>query len=278
MGLRIATNVASQAAIKDIRQNGSEEGDTFAKLSSGKRINKSSDDAAGLAIAKKLEAETRGLRQANRNANDGISMIQVAEGALGETQNILTRLRELSIQAASDTVGEKERGFLDLEYQQLVQEADRIAQSTMYAGIPLIKGDSGTGVMDFHVGAYAGDDNKISFDSDLVNVTASNLDIDGTGIADKDDANSAMPSIDDALEAVSGFRAELGSIQSRLQASSRNLEVTAVNEDAARSRIEDVDYAQAASKMASINVLKNAGMATLAQANNIPRSALGLLS
>ncbi len=277
MGLRIATNVASQAAIKDIRQNSSEEGDTFAKLSSGKRINKSSDDAAGLAIAKKLEAETRGLRQANRNANDGISMIQVAEGALGETQNILTRLRELSIQAASDTVGEKERGFLDLEYQQLVQEADRIAESTTYAGISLIKGDSGTSEMDFHVGAYAGDDNKISFNADLVDVTIGNLNIDGTGISDKSDANGAMPNIDEALEKVSGFRAELGSIQSRLQASVRNLEVAAVNQDAARSRIEDVDYAEATSKMASLSVVKNAGMSTLAQANNIPRSALGLI-
>jgi flagellin len=277
MGLRIKTNIVSQAAIKDIRQNGAEQGDTFAKLSSGKRINKSADDAAGLAIAKKLEAETRGLRQANRNANDGISLVQVAEGALNESMNILTRLRELSVQAASDTIGDKERGFLDLEYQQLVEEADRIAKSTTFAGIPLIKGDSGTGEMEFHVGAYAGDDNKISFDSDLVDVTASNLNIDGTGISDKDGANDAMPEIDDALEQVAGFRAELGSIQSRLQATVRNLETTAVNQDAARSRIEDVDYAKAASKLAAVNIVKNAGISTLAQSNSIPTTALRLV-
>jgi flagellin len=277
MGLRIATNVAALNAVKNVRVNGADQGNEYAKLSSGKRINKSADDAAGLAIAKKLEAETRGLRQANRNANDGISMVQVAEGALNESNNILTRLRELTVQAASDTIGDTERGFLDLEYQQLVEEADRIAQSTTYAGIALIKGDTGTGTMEFHVGAYAGDDNKITFEADYVDATASNLDIDGTGIADKDDANSSMENIDQAIENVAGYRASLGSIQSRLQSTVRNLEIAAVNQDAARSRIEDVDYSEAAAKLSSINVLKEASVATLAQANGISQSALRLL-
>ncbi|MBL7665481.1 MAG: flagellin FliC [Bacteriovoracaceae bacterium] len=277
MGLRIATNVASQTAVKNLRFSGAEQSNEFAKLSSGKRINQSADDAAGLAIAKKLEAETRGMRQANRNANDGISMVQVAEGALNESGNILTRLRELTVQAASDTIGEKERGFLDLEYQQLVQEADRIAQSSTYAGIPVVKGETGAGTMEFHVGAYAGENNKVTYEADYVDATASTLEIDGTGISTRDDANDSMEYIDNAIEMVAGYRASLGSIQSRLQSSVRNLEIAAVNQDAARSRIEDVDYAESASKVASINVMKDAGISTLAQANNIPNSALRLL-
>jgi flagellin len=144
MGLRINTNIASQEVQRNLRASNATQEAEFAKLSSGKRINKSSDDAAGLAISKKLEAETKGLRVANRNANDAISMVQVAEGGLNETSNILTRLRELSIQAGSDTIGDAERGYLSLEYEQLVQEADRISKTTQFNGRPLLKGEGDT--------------------------------------------------------------------------------------------------------------------------------------
>src|SRR5690606_23288819 len=158
MGLRINTNIASQEVQRSLKAANSQQEAEFAKLSSGKRITKSADDAAGLAIAKKLEAETRGLRVASRNANDAISLVQVAEGGLNETSNILTRLRELSIQAGSDTIGDAERGYLSLEYEQLVQEADRISKTTTFNGRTLLQGEGD--VLQFQVGTYGGEDNR----------------------------------------------------------------------------------------------------------------------
>ena len=207
MGLRIKTNVPSVAVQKELRKVTNRADESFAKLASGKRITKSADDAAGLGIAKKMEAETRGYRMAQRNASAGISMVQVAEGGLDESTNILTRMRELSIQAASDTVGETERGYLNLEYEQLVEEVDRISKTTTFSGAPLLTGENENGMMDFHVGAYAGDDNKISFDANFTNATASNLGVEGSNILDKESAGSNLAVIDEAITQVAGFRA-----------------------------------------------------------------------
>ena len=165
MGLRIKSNIASVMVQKELSKASSKTDDSYAKLSSGNRITKSADDAAGLGIAKKMEAEVRGLQMAKRNASAGVSMVQVAEGGLDESTNILTRMRELSIQAASDTVGERERGYLNLEYEQLVEEVDRISKTTTFSGSELLTGENENGVMDFHVGAYAGEENRISFDA-----------------------------------------------------------------------------------------------------------------
>src|SRR5690606_30583278 len=151
-----------QEVQRNLKATTSKQEAEFAKLSSGKRITKSADDAAGLAIAKKIEAETRGLKVAGRNANDAISMVQVAEGGLNETSNILTRLRELSVQAASDTIGDAERGYLSMEYEQLVQESDRISKTTNFNGISLLDGQGDQ--LDFQVGTKAGEDHRISFD------------------------------------------------------------------------------------------------------------------
>ena len=277
MGLRISTNIASQSVQKNLKEVSSAGNAQLEKLSSGKRITKASDDAAGLAIATNLEAQTKGLRQASRNANDGVSLVQTAEGGLNETSNILTRLRELTIQAASDTVGETERGLLDKEYQQLTKEVDRISESTVFNGTQLLNG-KGRGTMDFQVGAFAGEQNKITFDSSESNASASNIGIEGTGITNKDDALSSISSIDKAIETVSGQRASLGSIQSRLQSTIKNLEVQTINQDSARSVIQDVDVAEASASLASNQVLKNAAVSTLAQANQIPNSALRLIS
>lgn len=277
MGLRIKTNVPSVAVQKELRKVANRADESFAKLASGKRITKSADDAAGLGIAKKMEAETRGYRMAQRNASAGISMVQVAEGGLDESTNILTRMRELSIQAASDTVGETERGYLNLEYEQLVEEVDRISKTTTFSGAPLLTGENDNGVMDFHVGAYAGDNNKISFDANFTNATASNLGIEGSNILDKESAGSNLAVIDEAITQVAGFRANFGAIQSRLQSTISNLYTASVNTDAARSRIEDVDVAEESAKLASVNVMKNAGVMALSQANNIPSSALRLI-
>lgn len=277
MGLRIATNIASQSVQKNLKEVSNAGNSQLEKLSSGKRITKASDDAAGLAIATNLEAQTKGLRQATRNANDGISMIQTAEGGLNETSNILVRLRELTIQAASDTVGENERGFLDKEYQQLSKEVDRISDSTTFNGSQLLNG-KGKGSMDFQVGAFAGEQNKITFDSSETDASTSSIGIGGTGIGNKDDALSAIATVDGAISKVSGQRANLGSIQSRLGSTVKNLETQTINQDSARSVIQDVDVAEASAALASNQVVKNAAVSTLAQANQIPNSALRLIS
>jgi flagellin len=277
MGLRIATNIASQSVQKNLKEVSNAGNAELEKLSSGKRITKAADDAAGLAISTNLEAQTKGLRQATRNANDGISLVQTAEGGLAETSNILVRLRELSIQAASDTVGDSERGLLDKEYQQLSKEVDRISESTTFNGSQLLNG-KGKGSMDFQVGAFAGEQNKITFDSSETNSSASSIGISGTGVGDKDDALNAIADVDAAIDRVSGQRANLGSIQSRLQSTVKNLETQTINQDSARSVIQDVDVAEASAALASNNVVKNAAVSTLAQANSIPNSALRLIS
>ncbi|AUN96601.1 flagellin FliC [Bacteriovorax stolpii] len=276
MGLRIATNIASQNVQKNLKEVSSAGNSQLEKLSSGKRITKASDDAAGLAIATNLEAQTKGLRQASRNANDGVSLVQTAEGGLNETSNILIRLRELTIQAASDTVGDQERGFLDKEYQQLSKEIDRISESTVFNGTQLLNG-KGKGAMDFQVGAFSGEQNRITFDSSESDSSASSIGIASTNIANKDDALSSIGSIDKAIEKVSGQRANLGSIQSRLQSTIKNLEVQTINQDSARSVIQDVDVAEATAALSSNQVVKNAAVSTLAQANGIPNSALRLI-
>jgi len=246
------------------------------KLSSGKRITKSADDAAGLAIATNLEAQTKGLRQATRNANDGISLIQTAEGGLNEVSNILVRMRELTIQSASDTVGENERGFLDKEYQQLLTEVDRISDSTTFNGANLLNGE-GSGSLDFQVGAFAGEQNKITFESGETNASTSSIGVSGSGVAEKDSALDSIAVIDEAINTVSGQRANLGSIQSRLGSTVRNLEVQTINQDSARSVIQDVDVASESAKLAANQVVKQAGIATLSQANALPNTALRLI-
>ncbi len=275
MGLRIATNIASQTVQKNLRQVASKGDDSLEKLSSGKRITKAADDAAGLAIATSLEAQTKGLRQATRNANDGISLVQTAEGGLNELSHMLVRLRELTIQASSDTVGEQERGFLDKEYQQLIEEVDRVAESTVFNGTKLLAGEGDT--MDFQVGAFAGEQNKITFEAGEADASSSAIGISGTGVADKGDATDSIEAIDEAIKQVSGQRANLGATQSRLKSAVNNLEVQTINQDHARSVIQDVDVAEEAAALASTNVIKGAGISTLAQANSLPNSALRLI-
>lgn len=275
MGLRINTNIASQEVQRNLKASTSQQEAEFAKLSSGKRINKSADDAAGLAIAKKMEAETRGMKVAGRNANDAISMVQVAEGGLNETSNILIRLRELSVQAASDTIGETERGYLSLEYEQLVQEADRISKTTKFNGISLLSGEGET--LDFQIGTKANAESKISFDPSTSNSSAESLGLGGTNIRSKGDASDNLQVIDTAIQQVSGFRATFGSIQSRLQSTVNNLDVSIVNQEAARSRIEDVDIAESTAKLASVQIQNAAGVATLSQANQLGSAALRLI-
>jgi flagellin len=276
MGLRISTNIASQQVQKNLKQVSNKANDSLSKLSSGKRITKAADDAAGLAIATNLEAQTKGLRQATRNANDGISLVQTAEGGLNEVSNILVRMRELTIQASSDTVGDSERGFLDKEYQQLVTEIDRISEATTFNGSQLLNGE-GSGSLDFQVGAFAGEQNRISFDSSETNASAGAIGVSGSGISEKGEALDSIAVIDEAINTVSGQRATLGSVQSRLGSTVANLEVQTINQDSARSVIQDVDVAAESAKLAANSVVKQAGITTLSQANALPNTALRLI-
>jgi len=275
MGLRIRTNIASQMVQRNLKNTSQLEAADLERLSSGKRITKASDDAAGLAIATRLEATTKGLRQATRNANDGVSLIQTAEGGLSEISNILIRLRELTIQSASDTVGDKERSFLDNEYGELSTEIDRISESTIFNGTNLLKGEAD--ILHFHVGSDGGDSNRIAFDAGDTNATTDNIGLSGSSVTDKDSAMDSIGTVDGAIDQISGQRAKLGAIQSRLQSTINNLEVQTINQDNARSVIQDVDVAQTSASLASTAVLKNAGIATLSQANVMPNAALRLI-
>jgi len=275
MGFRINTNVPSMSAQRSVGQTSKAQESSFAKLSSGNRITKSADDAAGMAISEKLKAEIRSIKQADRNANDGISMVQVAEGGLNETQNILTRLRELAIQSASDTVSDVERGFTNMEYQNLVQEMDRISKVTEFNGIKLLDGQGGK--LDFQVGSKGDENSQISFEADRVNASISDLGVEGLDVSSKDGAQSSLASVDAAIEKVSGQRAFLGALQNRLVSTSNNLQVTQENLSAANSRIRDVDYAEETAKQATNQILQAAGTSVLAQANVNGQNALKLI-
>lgn len=276
MGLRIATNVTALNAHKNLYSVSNQQGTAMARLASGNRINNASDDAAGLAISENMKASIRGFKQANRNANDGISLIQVAEGGMGEITNMLTRLRELAIQAASDTLGDRERQYTDLEYQQLKEEVERVAQTTQFNGVPLINGMGG--VFDFQVGIQNDQFNdRISFDSTQNDVTLEGLGISELTIADKFQAQESLAFIDDALMAVNGMRASIGAYQSRLQSASSNLAVAEENFTAANARIRDADIAAESTNLAKTNILMQAATSVLGQANTSQQLALQLL-
>lgn len=277
MGLRINTNTAALNAQRNLYGTKLALDKSLEKLSSGYRINRAGDDAAGLAISESLRGQIRGLKMAWRNAQDGVSMIQVAEGGLQEVSNILIRLRELGVQAASDTVGPIERQLLNVEYQQLLDEVDRIADSTEFNGTPLL---SGTGaVLDFQVGTR-NDPNidRLSFDASKADANSAALGVNLTTVADKASAQNALSAIDEAIVAVSATRADFGAMQNRLQSTINNLSISLENMAAANSRIRDVDVAEETAEMTKQNILMNAGTSVLAQANQTSKSALALLN
>jgi flagellin len=277
MGLRINTNVASLNAQRNLMGTKWGLDKSLEKLSSGYRINRAGDDAAGLAISENLRAQIRGLKQASRNAQDGVSLVQVAEGGLNEVSSIMIRLRELAVQAASDTIGPVERQFLNVEYDQLVSEVDRIADGTEFNGTQLL---SGTGsILDFQVGTR-NDPNidRLSFDASKADANAAALGINLTSVADKASAQNSLAAIDSAIVSVSAMRADFGAIQNRLQSTIGNLAVSVENLSAANSRIRDVDIAEETAEMTKNNILLQAGTSVLAQANHTSNTALALLN
>jgi len=276
MALTIMTNAASLGAQRNLNKTQDRLQQNVGRLSSGLRINRAGDDAAGLAIASRLNSHVRGLTQAQRNANDAVSMIQTAEGGLGEITGMLNRMRELSVQAANGgTLGTAERASLDSEFQALESEIDRITTVTQYNGATLLDGSLAAGV-DFQVGIFDSANDRISTtafvasDSTALGTSASDL----TTAAN---AQAAIGVVDAAIDAVSSRRGDLGSIQNRLQVTISNLGSMHENLSAAHSRIMDTDVAEETAAMTRNQILMQAGVAVLAQANQLPSMALSLL-
>lgn len=276
MGMRVSTNVAAINAQRNLSGSQRAIGKSMAQLASGSRINIAADDAAGLAISEGLKASIRSSSQAQRNANDGISMVQTAEGGLNEIGNIVVRLRELGIQAASDTVGEVERGFLNKEVEQLKSEVQRISSVTTWGKTKLLDGSTPT--FDFQVGIYNNaEEDRISFDASQNVATLDALGMSGIDYSTKEGAQTSLEALDSAQELVNGYRANLGALQNRLTSTVDNLGVAHENMNAANSRIRDTDVAQASSEMVRNNILLQAGTSTLAQANSSNQLALKLI-
>ncbi len=277
MGLRIATNVSSINAQRNLSTNMYGQKQALAKLSSGYRINQASDDAAGLAISENLKAKIKGLRQASRNGNDGVSLVQVAEGGLNEISNMLVRLRELAIQASSDTIGDTERKFVDVEYQQLKSEMERVSEVTEFNGRDLLNGTGG--IMDIQIGVHNDPfKDRLSFNASAANSTLAALGMTVENCASKEAAQASIGAVDSAIVSVNAIRANFGAMQNRLMSTINNLAISDENYSAANSRIRDADIANESAELAKHNILLNSGVSVLQQANTAQQIALKLLS
>lgn len=275
MGLRISTNVASISAQRQLTKQQDRNSHALSALSSGSRITKASDDAAGLAISENIKGQTRGIAMARQNAFNASSLVQVSEGGLNEINNVLIRLRELGVQAASDNIGDTEREFLDTEVQQLLSESDRIAKTTRFGNKKLLDGSGEE--LEFHVGAFGDDDNIIRYNY-AADAQNNALGIDGASVADKGSARDLLGTVDEALIKIGKMRADFGAVQSRMTAATSNLDIQYENLSAANARIRDADIAYESAELASSNILQQAAVSVLAQANQQPNSALRLLA
>lgn len=274
MAFKIGSNTATIQAARYLNKANNQIEKSLGSLASGSRIVRAGDDAAGFAIAESLRGQIGGTKQAKFNAESATSLVQTAEGGLNEQNNILVRLRELAVYAASDTIGDEERGYLDTEFQQLTSEFDRIAKSTRYGHKQLLTGSNEE--FEFQVGPYAGDENVIKFKLDA-NTTSGDVGIDGLDVADQSNALSTLNELDSAISHVAGARAGFGAVQSRFQYAIDTLGVQAENLEAARGHIVDVDMAEEVSKLTQAQVLQQAGTSVIAQANSSAMRALRLL-
>jgi len=271
MALTINTNVASLNAQRNLGTSQSSLAKSMQRLSSGLRINSAKDDAAGLGISNRMTSQIRGLNQAARNANDGISLAQTAEGALAESTNILQRMRELAIQSANDTNSVDDRTSLNAEVTQLIAELDRIAGNTTFNGRGLLNGSTDGAL--FQVGAEAGQTISIS----ITSADATALGVNAVTVSSQTGASTAIGLVDSAITTIDGIRGQLGAVQNRFESTIANLSNVSENLAAARSRILDADVAQETSNMTKFNILQQAGVSILAQANQGPQLALSLL-
>lgn len=274
MGMRISTNTASINAQRQLSVQQKRNSHAMAALSSGSRIVTAADDAAGLAISENIKGQTKGIGIARQNAFNAISLVQVSEGGLSEINNILIRLRELGVQAASDNIGDTERDFLNTEAKQLIEESNRIAKTTRFGNKQLLDGSGEE--LEFHVGPFGDDDNIIRYNM-KADATTSALGIDGLSVEDKGSARDALQQVDDALIVLGKMRADFGAVQSRLNTTVSNLDIQYENLSAANSRIRDADIAFESSEMTASNILQQSAVSVLTQANAQPNVALRLL-
>lgn len=276
MGLRINTNVASISAQRVLTKQQQRMEHAQAALASGSRIVKAADDAAGLAVSENIRGQLTGIKAARNNAFNAQSLIQVSEGGLNEINNILIRLRELGVQAASDTVSDVEREFIDQEAQQLLEESERIAKSTKFGNKALL---DGTGEeLEYHVGPFSDEESNVIRYQITADATNSNLGVNGLALSDKGGARETLEAVDEALVKIGKMRADFGAVQSRLQMTTSNLDIQYENLSAAKSRISDTDVAYESAEMTSANILQSASVAVLAQANQNGAAALRLLN
>jgi len=270
MGLRVNTNLFSLNSQRNLSNVSSRLAGNFSRLSSGLRIANASDDAAGLGISERMRAQIRSLQQAGRNANDGISLAQTAEGALGEVNSNLVRMRELAVQAANGTLNTGDRLVLDGEFQALVEEIDRVAEQTTFNGVNLL--DGSTTSLSIQVGSESGQTIDMAFED----MTSATLGV-GTDITDVTNASAALDLIDTAIDSVTSLRGGLGASQNRVQSTVRSIANVAENLSAAESRIRDVDVAAETADLTKNSILQQAALSVLAQANVQPQLALSLL-
>lgn len=276
MGLRINTNISSLNAQRNLSGTRLNQQKTLEQLSSGQRINRAGDDAAGLAISENLKAQIRGLGQAERNAQDGISLVQIAEGGLSEVSNIMIRLRELAVQSASDTIGATERKFLNVEFEQLTAEVDRIANSTEFNRVPLLNGTGA--VFDIQIGTRNDPlADRLTFDASSADINVAALGLNLASVSDKISSQNSLNAIDQAITSVSSIRADFGALQNRLQSTINNQQISIENLSAANSRVRDADIAKTTAELTKNNILMQAGTSVLAQANQSSTSALQLI-
>lgn len=280
MSISVVTNVASLAAQRNLSRSQELQARSIGRLSSGLRINQASDDAAGLGISENLKADIRSLDQARRNANDGVSMMQVAEGGMNEISGIVTRMRELAIQSANGTLGATERSYIDTEFDQLKAEIDRISQSTEFNGQMLLEGSASAGLtMQIGIQNTVNDRLAISITRLVVSTLGSTggLHIGSISMSTATNSQAALGALDAAIQQLSTSRAKVGAFQNRMQITVSNIGVAHENLSAANSRIRDVDVAQEAAEMTKSQILAQAGISVLGQANALPQAALSLI-
>ena len=278
MALVVNSNLRSLNALNNLNRTNGNLSDTFGRISSGLRINKAADDAAGLAVAENLDAGVRSLGMAKRNANDGIAVVQVAEGATNEVAEVLKRMRELAVQSSSETLESTERTYVQAEYEQLHSEIDRIADVTEFNGLKLTNATNTT--LGVQVGMYNTTDDRISVNFGDISTSGTSglgLETANVGLASVASAQAAIDRIDNALDTVNTYRSTYGAVQNRLDSAIRSLDTYSENLKAAESQIRDADFAHEAAEMSKQQIMQQAGTAILGQANQINQGALRLI-
>jgi flagellin len=275
MALTVNTNMASMRAINNVNRTNRSLSSSFQKISTGLRITKAADDAAGLAVAEALDAQGVSARQAMRNTNDGISMIQTAEGATSEVTNIVKRMRELAVQASSETLASTERGYVQSEYLSLESEVQRISQTTEFNGIQLTNGTNS--VLNVQVGIMNSSNDRLAITMGDLQSTTLGIDSGSIDMSTAAGAQAAIDTLDTALDTLSGYRSDYGAAQNRLDSALTNMETYSENLASAQSQIRDADFAYETAQLAKNQVMQQAGISVLAQANGATSSVLSLI-